>query len=181
MTAKVSTRDEKTRVRRPTTTGDREVPQRSRKASGQPVGKTTKSSEEARQEVPQEANEYGVDLHTFVTAWESSENPDEVYQKLEDVAKVANRQPMPKPIIIARAAKYRKAGIKLKKFKTGRPMPKADVFEANRLIDQIRTLKGEVPLPPPAATLAATPAIPEEYVREAMRRLLATGMFRQGG
>jgi hypothetical protein len=164
---------EKSRVRRPTLAGDRDVSQRSKKAVGQPVRSTAKPSEE-----PTETNEYGVDLTTFVTAWESSDNPDEVYQKLVDFAKKANRQPMPKPIIIARAAKYRKNGVKLKKFKTGRPMPKTDVASANDLINRIRAAQGDIVLTASPNPQAAPPVIPEEYVKEAMKRLLGSGLVK---
>jgi hypothetical protein len=81
----------------------------------------------ARKKGTQTRTEYGISQTKFVETWESSNSPEEVAEKLE----------MPKPVVIARASKYRKAGVKLKKMgkKSRRSI---DVEALNRMIDEMR-------------------------------------------
>lgn len=69
---------------------------------------------------------YDVTPEEFIEAWQTSKDAQEVADKLK----------MPKPIVFARASKYRKQGINLKdhRSKRGRGI---DVDKLNRLIEDI--------------------------------------------
>ncbi len=75
--------------------------------------------------------DYSVSPEEFIQAWQSSSSAQEVADKLK----------MPKPIVLARASTYRKAGVHIKK------MPRVsnrrlDVAALNRLIEKLDRKKG---------------------------------------
>lgn len=75
---------------------------------------------------PKGRSRYDITPEEFVTAWNSSKNAGEVADKLG----------MPKPLVLARASKYRKAGVKLKEMKRGSGR-RLDVEGLNRLIAEL--------------------------------------------
>lgn len=68
-------------------------------------------------------NRYEVSSEDFVKTWQSSNTAQEVSEKLK----------MPKSIVLARSAGYRKAGVKLKKMERNNPR-KLDVSALNTLV-----------------------------------------------
>ena len=68
---------------------------------------------------------YNVSASDFVRAWESS----------TDAAEVAAKVGMPRPLVNARAADYRRMGVKLKKLKRSNPR-RLDVEALNKLTQQ---------------------------------------------
>ena len=82
--------------------------------------------------------DYGIPPETFAAAWQLSENLTEAHGRLAAIAKAIGRKPMPKPIMMARAARYRKQGRPLKKFPPGpRPRPRSTYDAVKELIDKI--------------------------------------------
>jgi hypothetical protein len=79
-----------------------------------------------------ERKKYGVTPAEFIVAYSTSETAQEVSEKLK----------MPVPIVVARAATYRKNGVRLKKLRR-RISRRVDVAELNSLID--RLARGETP------------------------------------
>jgi hypothetical protein len=67
-------------------------------------------------------NKYNVSAADFVRAWESS----------TDAAEVAAKLGMPRPLVNARAADYRRMGVKLKKLKRSNSR-RLDVEALNKL------------------------------------------------
>jgi hypothetical protein len=70
--------------------------------------------------------QYDVSPEAFIRAWQTSQTPQEV----------ADRLKMPKPIVLARASKYRREGVTLKKMKKG-PKRTLDVPALNLLIREL--------------------------------------------
>lgn len=69
---------------------------------------------------------YDVPPERFVVAWNTSDSAQQAADALG----------MPRSVVIARAAKYRQAGVKLKGMKRGR-RPKLDVDALNRLLAEV--------------------------------------------
>jgi transposase len=69
---------------------------------------------------------YHVTPEQFVVAWNTAGSAQEAADVLG----------MPRPIVVARAAKYREAGVKLKAMNRGR-RPKLDVDALNRLLEEV--------------------------------------------
>lgn len=112
-------------------------------------------------EKPVERSEYGVDRRTFIIAWESSDTTDEVYEKLAAASRALSLEPMPLPIILARAAGYRRSGLDLKKFKPGRRPDAEDLKSAQELLADIRAKQA----PTPKVDKALVDAVVEELIR----------------
>ena len=93
--------------------------------------------------------DYHIDQKQFCAAWQSSESPEECARKLG----------MPKPIVIARAAAYRHAGVALKKM-TRKPKNLLDVEGLNRFLKEMEA--------PPAET-SDVPDEVTEHIREHVR------------
>jgi hypothetical protein len=70
--------------------------------------------------------DYNVPPEDFIRAWQAASSAQEV----------ADRLNMPRPIVLARASNYRKAGVKLKNMPRG-PKRALDVAALNRLIETI--------------------------------------------
>jgi hypothetical protein len=70
--------------------------------------------------------DYSVPAEDFIRAWQSASSAQEV----------ADRLKMPKPIVLARAANYRKAGVHIKKMPR-RSNRRLDVAALNKLIEQL--------------------------------------------
>jgi hypothetical protein len=68
---------------------------------------------------------YDVTAEEFVRAWQQSSSVDEVAERLK----------MPKPIVLARASKYRQQGVKLKEVRRGNKG--LDVDTLNAIIDEL--------------------------------------------
>lgn len=85
----------------------------------------------------QKRREYNVSPEEFIRVWESSETSDEVAKRLK----------MPKPIVNARAAGYRKNGVRLKKMRRGSNKG-LDVDRLNRIIEKINGTLDEDDAPP---------------------------------
>lgn len=70
---------------------------------------------------------YTISPEQFVRTWQTSKTIAEVGEKLG----------MPKPIVYARAHKYRREGVKLKKMKPERKGMSIDVDKFNKIIEEI--------------------------------------------
>lgn len=86
----------------------------------------------AKKKVTGRGTEYNVTAEEFVAIWEASSSSQEV----------SERTGMPVPIVNARASKYRKSGVKLKKMRKGVP-PSIQVDELNKIVDEVRATQGE--------------------------------------
>jgi hypothetical protein len=75
--------------------------------------------------------DYSVSAEDFIRAWQAASSAQQV----------ADRLKMPKPIVLARASTYRKAGVHLKKMPRGSNR-RLDVAALNRLIEQLDREKG---------------------------------------
>jgi hypothetical protein len=69
---------------------------------------------------------YNVSARAFLEVWQTANNADEVAERLK----------MPKPIVLARAANYRKAGINLKKLSRS-TKNRLNVEDLNELIEEL--------------------------------------------
>jgi hypothetical protein len=87
-----------------------------------------------------ERTDYGIDRDTFITAWESNDYIEDVHEELAKLSRERGLEPMPKAIILSRASQYRRAGIDLKKYPTGRRP--TDVDAANELVARLRAKRG---------------------------------------
>jgi hypothetical protein len=119
-------------------------------------------SKETKARSTQSPEEYGVSAETFIAFWEGSDNADEALEKIRAHGQGLGYPPMPKPIMIARAAKYRSKGVVLRRFKPTLPgPPELDVAGLNDIISKI---KAGAPLPPApqAAPRPARPARPAD-------------------
>jgi hypothetical protein len=122
--------------------------------------------------------DYGLDRKTFVTIWESAATATEAW---EDMARHSEEQGlpvMPKPIMFARAASYRKQGIDLQRHRSGRPASgESSPDEMNAIIADIRKKKARgQPTPAPAAgsqQFALPPEVEDEIIAKVVQRLLA--------
>lgn len=112
--------------------------------------------------------DYGIDRRTFIIAWVSSESVDEVHEKLAERAREMNLDPMPKPVILARASHYRDVGLKLPKFRPGRKV--ASVDEDNELIAEI--LAGKKVEMEKAARQASPPRVETDVVKGNVAELI---------
>lgn len=107
--------------------------------------------------------DYGIDQWAFVACWQSSDTVDEVCVKLADLAAKAGRDPMPKPVVLARAASYRSSGIHLKMMKreNGRSLDVKGLNELIEKIDQARSRGEDLSALQNSTTVSSEPAPPE--------------------
>ena len=119
--------------------------------------------------------EYGLDMKSFVLLWETSEDADQAHKAMADFCRAGGHPPIPKPIMIARAAKYRAAGGKLRRFRPGIRPASVGVADMNAYIAEIRQRMqgGQVPVPAPAAPRPAKPAVDHDQVQAAVKEMLA--------
>ncbi len=75
--------------------------------------------------------DYSVSPEEFIRVWQAASSAQEV----------ADRLKMPKPIVLARASNYRKAGVHIKKMPR-RSNRRLDVAALNKLIEQLDREKG---------------------------------------
>lgn len=108
--------------------------------------------------------DYGVDAKTFIAVWEDPRNQtvDDMYEVLAEVAEKLGRPPMPRPIILSRAAEYRaalrKQGVELKKLKKVSPRD----LNVGELADLVKAMQATRPQAAPTPTSAGAEAVLEQ-------------------
>jgi hypothetical protein len=121
------------------------------------------SKSKANPELESGRKDYGIDRRTFIVAWETSESPDEVFEKLTKKSKEMKQDPMPLPVILALASNYRRAGLNLRKFKPGRKVSDNDLAADKEMLEQLKANR-------PSEGLV-DPAMVDAVLLEIVRRL----------
>ena len=114
-------------------------------------------------------------MKNFILIWETAEDAEQAHRMMTDFCRTGGHPPIPKPIMIARAAKYRAAGTQLRKFRPGLPPASETAADMNAYIAEIRRQMqaGTVPTPAPVPPRPARPAVDQDQVREAVKEMLA--------
>ena len=117
--------------------------------------------------------EYGLDARNFVLFWETAEDADEAHRAMAQFCRDGGHPPIPKPVMIARAAKYRAAGGQLRKFRPGVRPASVGVADMNAYIAEIRRRMQGGTAPIPSAPEPAKPDDDKAELRAAVREMLA--------
>ena len=117
-------------------------------------------------------SEYGISPHNFVTIWETSESVKEVCERLAVISEAAGCQPMPLPIVLARASLYR-TKMKLPLKRMARVIKNSAIRE--KLLETIQKIKEgqKVEIETPVVDTTRTKPLNQDEVRAKVADLLA--------